>query len=353
MVTIDGSYGEGGGQILRTSLTLSALTGKPCKVFNIRAGRRNPGLRPQHLMGARAVSLLTSGRLEGAELGSKAITFHPGRIRAGDIALDIGSAGSTGMIFQTILPLLLFAEGPSKITIRGGTHTEWSPPIHYVREVFLEAVRKVGVRADLSLKEWGFYPRGGGEIRATVRPIEASIRAFDLTERGRLLSVRVLSVVGDLPSSIGDRQLHRAMERLKGMGIQAEGRVEEVHALSKGTFLFILATFENVRAGFSSLGGRGKPAERVADEAVDQFLSYLSSNMALDPHLADQISLYGALAQGGSTFTTSRITRHLLTNLWVIERFLPVSISISGGEGEPGRVSIEGIGLRRYAQKGS
>ena len=350
MVTIDGSYGEGGGQILRTSLTLSALTGKPLRIFNIRAKRRNPGLRPQHLMSARAVSQVCGGTLEGAEVGSQTLVFHPGGIRGGDFTLDIGSAGSTGMVFQTILPVLIFADKPSTVIIKGGTHTSWSPPIHYIRDVFLPEVGRMGVTAHITLERWGFYPRGGGMIKARIEPLKGTIRPVDLRERGRPLSVEILSTVANLPRSIGERQLRRAMERLGAAGIRAEGRVEEVVAASRGTFLFILASFEKVRAGFSSLGERGKPAERVADEAVDDLLSYLASGAALDPHLSDQISLYAALGDGVSTFTTSRITGHLLTNLWVIERFLPLSLSVSGREGERGEVKVEGIALKRHAQ---
>ena len=349
-VEIDGSSGEGGGQVLRTALALSCLTGRPVRVFNIRAGRRSPGLKPQHLMSCLAASRICRGRLSGAELDSMELLFEPGPLTPGSYTFDVASvkasAGSTGLIFQTVLFPLGFAHGRSEVRIRGGTHVEWSPPADFLENVFLPFVRRMGVSVSLDIRRYGFYPAGGGEIYVKTDPFAIPLNPFEVTERGSLKTVAIYSAVSNLPMSIARRQLKRATDRLEALGLRPEGRLMEVPSPGTGTYVFILADFENTPAGFSALGARGKRAEKVADEAADLFEKFLNKEGALEPHLADQVLLPAALAEGRSSFTTTEITGHLMTNISVIKSFLPVKFTIKGEPGGGGAVTVEGAGLR-------
>ena len=340
LVEIDGSHGEGGGQILRTGLTLSLLTGRPVRIFNIRSGRKASGLKPQHLMAARAAAEISGGRLQGDVLKGTELRFDPGSVRPGRYAFDVAalaaSAGSVGLIFQTLLLPLSFARTSSHLLLQGGTHVAWSPSADYLREVFLPTVAPMGIRADLNVLRWGFYPIGGGAIEAAVEPASFPLQPLRIETRGALRRIDVISAVANLPVSIGKRQLDRALARLIEAGYPAQGEVRTAASPGKGTFCFIRAEFEQVCAGFPALGEIGKRAEAVADEAVDPFLRYQAGTGALDPHLGDQVVLPMALAEDGSAVTVSEITEHLRTNLWVIEQFLPVKFSVEEAAGEKG-----------------
>lgn len=340
---IDGSYGEGGGQVLRTSLALSALLKRPVEIYNIRARRKNPGLAAQHLTGVRALAQITEASVEGEKIGSQILCFRSQGLKGGHFAFDVGTAGAISLVLQVLIPALAFAPEPSELELRGGTHVPWSPPFHYLAGVFFPMAANQGLRGSLRLDRWGFYPKGGGQVRARVEPVEA-LRGMDFTERGRLLNIWGLSVVANLPIAIAGRQRDRALRVLGQAGLEAHIEAKEVEAFGQGTALFLLAEFENVKAGFSSLGERGKRAERVAEEACEEFFQYFDSGACLDPHLADQLALFLALAKGESRFTTSCITRHLLTNLWVLEQFLGLKYEVEGEEGNPGKVFIEGQG---------
>ncbi|MDY6838592.1 MAG: RNA 3'-terminal phosphate cyclase [Thermodesulfobacteriota bacterium] len=339
---IDGRFGEGGGQVLRTALSLAALLQGPLRMKNIRGGRRKQGLRPQHLMAVKALALLASAHVEGAELGSTDLYFEPGRLKGGTYTFHVGTAGSTSLVLQTLLPALFFADVPSRVTVTGGTHVPWSPCFHYLKNVFAPAVREMGGVLSLEIGNWGWYPKGGGELVASVSPI-AGFHGMKRIQRGRLEEPRILSAVSNLPMSIAKRQRDQAIR-----GLQAEGhsgaRIELVQApsLGAGTLVFIEARFERGGGGFSSLGKRGKRAEKVADEACSAFVEFMDSQGAVDHHLADQLVLYMALAHGRSSFAVGRVTRHLLTNIGVIEQFLPVKFQV---EKEPGRVGVEGAGF--------
>jgi RNA 3'-terminal phosphate cyclase (ATP) len=328
MIEIDGSYGEGGGQILRTSLTLSVLTGKPVRIYRIRAGRKDPGLKPQHLMSAHAAAQISGGKLAGAELGSTELLFHPGTILPGNYTLDVASvkasAGSTTLIFQTIFLPLGFASGSSHAILKGGTHVPWSPPADYIKEVFLPTVASMGIELKLKNPMKGFYPIGGGVLNVTINPFQTPLKPLRIQDRGKLKQIRILSTVANLPLSIAKRQLNRVVDLLTEAGLRPQGELQTVESPGKGTFCFIIAEFEQVRAGFSSLGAIGKRAEQVADEAVECFLRFFHRPGALDRHLADQVVLCMALGEGESGVTVSEVTDHLKTNIWVIEQFLPV-----------------------------
>lgn len=355
MLYIDGSYGEGGGQILRTALALSVLSGKPVEIGHIRAGRRNPGLRAQHVMSVRAISEICGARVEGLELGSQHIRFMPGPVHGGRYVFDVAqvraSAGSTGMIFQTVAPVLGFAEASSDLILKGGTHTLWAPPIDYLSDVFLPMVHPMGFYAEIGMERWGWYPEGGGIVHAHVEPC-AGLKGLVLKERGRLLEITGRSVVSNLPRSIAERQRDRALTRLGQEGLWAEITLTKAPSVGRGTLVFLVARFEHGIAGFSALGARGKRAEQVAEEAVDALRTYLDSGAAVDPHLSDQLILYMALAEGTSAFTTSQVTSHLLTNIWVVKHFFAVRCEVHGTIGQPGQVHIEGMGLRGCPYQG-
>lgn len=345
MVKIDGSYGEGGGQILRTALSLAALLREPVEICNIRAKRGRPGLRPQHLVSAEAVCQVSQGNIEGGEIGSPLLRFYPGRIRGGRYSFRIPTAGSTGMVLQTVLPLLSFSEERSKVGLEGGTHTAWSPPVDYIRDVFLPTLREMGIRAELKIGKWGWYPRGQGRIEVEIEPVPI-LQPFYWGSRGELQRLKVICTISNLPLGIAQRETGRLSQRLKEGGYVAQ--VETIHAPSvgKGTSLLLTAEFGEIVAGFEGLGERGKRAEEVADEVGDAFFSFVDRGGVIDPHLADQLIIYMALADGESSYTTTQITRHLLTNIWVVEEFLPLKFEVGGKLGEPGQVRVEGIGFR-------
>ena len=349
-VKIDGSYGEGGGQVLRSSLALSAILGREIEINNIRAGRKKPGLGAQHLTSVDAVAKITGAHIEGAKLGSTSLRLVPEEVLEGDYTFDVGavksSAGATSLIFQAILPILIFAQEVSKVTIRGGTHVPWSPPFHYLQDVFLPTLRKMGADVELEINNWGWYPRGGGEIIACIRPVEG-LKPFRLVERGGLKRISGISAVSNLPLSIAERQMRRGKSLLRDGGHKVEIDIVEAPSIGQGTFFFLVAEFENSRAGFDSLGKKGKKAEVVAEEASRELIDFLGSRATIDKALADQLVLYMALSEGESEFTTHEVSEHLLTNIWVVEQFLPIKFSLDSVEGRVSVNGSKGAGERR------
>ncbi len=335
LIEIDGSYGEGGGQILRTSLALSAILKKPFMIHHIRSKRKNPGLQTQHLKAIEAVAQMTEAQTEGVRLGSQEVKFYPKKIISKDYRFEIPTAGSLTLLLQAVLPPLCLAHTPSKITLVGGTHVPWSPPFHYFSEVLVPSLKRIGIHMETSLEKWGFYPKGGGVMRVDIFQT-GELKPVCLKNRGMLKKIRGLSATAHLPKHIAQRQKEEAIQRIqREMAMDAEIEVLwEVPSNSPGSFFFLLAEFEEVVAGFSALGEKGKPAERVADEAVDLLMEYMGSGGCLDSHLADQFVLWMALAKGRSSLTTTRMTDHLLTNLWVIEHFLDVKILKDERKGE-------------------
>ncbi len=341
LVAIDGSYGEGGGQILRTALALSAVLKRPLRVDHIRAGRKNPGLQPQHLKGVEALAQLTAGRAEGLKIGSERITFMPQEIIPGNYRFEVGTAGSVTLLLQALhLPLCLSTES-SRLTLVGGTHVPWSPPFHYLQEVLLPSLRSMGISIGSALERWGWYPRGGGIAHVDIKPA-SELKPITLIDRGPLKRIRGISATSRLPSHVAERQKEYARKRIeKEFRVDVEIDIHlDVPANGPGSFFFLRAECERAVAGFSSLGERGKRAEDVARQAVDSLKTYIEREGCIDPYLADQLIPFLSLAKGHSSFTTTEITDHLLTNLWIVQHFLGVKILRRGERGEPGRVDI-------------
>lgn len=345
MIEIDGSFGEGGGQILRTALSLSCLFNKPFRIINIRKGRKNPGLMPQHLTSVNALQLLSDAVVSGDYKGSTELTFSPQAIKGGDFSFDIGTAGSTLLVLQTVIPALIRAGRRSSLVLRGGTHVPFSPSFHYVSEVFAPIIARTGVNVTVSIESYGFYPRGGGRIRAEISPAN-KLRPLRLPERGRILKLQGYSCAINLPLSIAERQKSAALKKISSQlpGISCPVDIEAAasNTSGTGTFIFIKAESEHSITGFTSIGERGKKAEAVGEDAAKQFIDYYRSNEALDSYLPDQIVLYLSLCGEESTFTTCSITDHLMTNLQVIGLFHPFEWSLDGEKGGPGRVAIRG-----------
>jgi RNA 3'-terminal phosphate cyclase (ATP) len=287
--------------------------------------------------------------MQGAELSSTALRFSPGAIVGGDYFFDVsgkkGSAGSTSLVLQTVLLPLCFAGHPSTVTVIGGTHVPWSPSFHYLKKVFLPMLAVIGVSTDLDIEKWGWYPIGGGKVIARITPGK-EFKPVAICDRGEPIRVAGISAISNLPRDIGVRQRDRTLKILSQRGIDADLYILDVPSAGKGTFIFILAEFENISAGFDALGAIGKRAEEVADEACRSFFEYKSTNGALDPHLADQIILYAAFGKGTSEFTTSCVTQHLLTNIWVMKQFMDIDMLMEGKEGEAGIIRVQGHGAR-------
>ena len=346
MVEIDGSLGEGGGQIIRTSLSLSALTNIPFLITGIRSRRPKPGLRAQHLSAVRATQEIAGAHVEGDEIGSHKIVFEPRGVKGGSFQFDIGTAGATTLVLETLLPPLVFAASGSRISLRGGTHVPISPPFHFIRDVFLPFLSEMSIQAKASIKAYGFYPRGGGAIEAEVASLEARPpEPTELPENKAVWAIKGVSAVANLPLSIAERQREAALAALKGLALNVDVERRAVPSPGAGTFLFLRAQGGACRAGFTSIGVRGKRAETVGSEAASALLEYWRRPGCVDPLLADQIVIYLALSRGRSSFTTTAITPHLVTNLAVIEKFLHNRYEIEGQEGSPGKVTIDGVGF--------
>lgn len=351
---IDGSMGEGGGQVLRTAVALSALLRRPIRVFNIRARRSNPGLRPQHFAAVNAVARLTGARVKGLEVGSREIVFTPGGAEVLEATLDVGTAGSVPLVLQALMPVLAFSSRGASLVLKGGTNNPRAPPIDYVKEVLARVLAEMGYRVDVSVERRGFYPRGGGIVRFRSRPVEA-LRAFNLTGFPGLRSIRILVYSARLPRHVAERIARSASNELsRRLGVQPSVEVEfltggESNApLDPGCGIMILGTLENnIVFASSSLGERGKPSEKVGFEAASEFVKQVETGAPVDRNLADQLVVYAALAEGVSKLKTCEITLHTLTTIRLVELFLPVRFRVEGGVGSPGGYTVEGVGFRR------
>ena len=321
MLVLDGSQGEGGGQILRSALGLSLLTGTPFRIDNIRAGRPRPGLMRQHLTAVEAAAAVGGGEVSGAAVGARSLFFRPGRPRGGDYHFSVGTAGSTTLVLQTVLPALITAPGPSTILLEGGTHNPSSPPFEFLARSFLPLLARMGPRVEAALERPGFYPAGGGRLRVTIAPC-ARLQPMVLEERGVIVGRRARALVSNLPRTIAEREVDRLTTAL-GWDARAFS-IERVDSAGPGNVVLVEVESENVTEVFVGFGEKHLQAELVADRAAGEAMEYLAAGVPVGPHLADQLILPLALAGGGS-FRTIAPTNHTRTQLAVVQRFLELT----------------------------
>lgn len=329
MIELDGAAGEGGGQILRTSLALSMITGQPFRIRNIRANRSKPGLMRQHLVAVQAAQQVSNASVTGAHVGAMELGFVPGPIAAGDYDFAIGTAGSCTLVLQTIVLALLHAGQPSTVRISGGTHNAMAPPVQFLQRAYLPLLGRMGADVGIELLRYGFYPAGGGVVTASVQPC-ARLAPIECIERGALVDGYAEAFFAGIPSSVGTRELAQV-----GAALGWDKRQLRLRGLpgeqGPGNALLLTLDYEQQTGVFAAFGARGISAEAVADQALAEARSYIASGAAVGEHLADQLMLPLALA-GGGRFTLSTVSRHALTNAAVIERFLPVSVRFERGE---------------------
>ncbi|ASJ11790.1 RNA 3'-terminal phosphate cyclase [Thermococcus thioreducens] len=335
-VEIDGSYGEGGGQILRTAVALSVITGKAVRIRNIRANRPNPGLRPQHLHGILALKELSNARVKGAQVGSTVLEFIPGKAEPKHIRVPIKTAGSVTLVLQALIPVMAFIGGSFEIT--GGTDVPWSPPVDYLKNVTLFALGKMGLKAELEIKRRGHYPKGGGLVVGKVEPWEERKPLVALAWK-KVERFAGISHATNLPAHVAERQAKAAKERLKELySVPVEIETEVSRSLGLGSGIVVWAETDSLRLAGDALGKRGKPAEVVGKEAAEELIEQLTPGKAVDKFLGDQLIPF--LAFTGGEIGVAEITNHLVTNVWVVERFLGRIFEIEGEIGEPGVVRV-------------
>lgn len=324
MIEIDGSQGEGGGQVLRTALTLSMITGQPFRISDIRAKRSKPGLMRQHLASVRAAAEISGAKVEGDLLGSTSLTFAPGGIKAGMYEFQIGTAGSSTLVLQTVVPALLYAQGESVVRVSGGTHNSKAPPAEFLQRAYGRAMADMGAQVEFHLERTGFYPAGGGAVRAAVKPL-AAWRPLALEARGERREAYAESLVAAVPAGVAKRELDCVASAMGWSGEQLRFKTLPDN-WGPGNALLITLDHEHATEVFVAFGEKARRAEEVARDAVAQARRFIASGAAVSEHLADQLLVPMALAGGGS-FTMDVLSQHTRTNAEVIARFLPVSIT--------------------------
>jgi RNA 3'-terminal phosphate cyclase (ATP) len=333
MVQIDGSYGEGGGQIIRNSLALAAVTGKSVEIKNIRARRSKPGLQPQHLTAVRAAASICAARLEGDAVGTNRLLFEPqAAVQPGEYRFDIGTAGATGLVLQTLLLPLSHLDEGSRVRVIGGTHVPHAPTIDYLQEVYLPALQRAHLGGTVHYTSAGFYPRGGGDVYARINGTP-SPTPIVMQERGNLVALKGVIVTSNLAEHVADRGAATIEQFMKGIGRKIAVERHELPSPGMGASVLIAAECEGGFAGFTGIGERGKPMEKVAQDPCEAFLRWWKTGAACDEHLADQMVLPAALASGESLWTTPEVTEHLRTALYIAQHFVPIESAIEEKEG--------------------
>ena len=322
MILIDGA--KGGGQIFRSSLTLSIRTGHPVKIINIRGKRQKPGLLRQHLTCLKAAKAISNAQVEGDYLGSQEVLFSPGPVQAGEYHFAIGSAGSSTLVFQTIFPALAFANTESHLTLEGGTHNDLAPSVDFIEHCFKASAKKIGYNFSVELERYGFNPAGGGHWKSTIIPVKDTYR-FECIDRGQLKEKQAIALSSKLPRHVAERELNVVEKQLKWQ--QQELRPKPVDSAGPGNLLSLRMIFDNSTEMIEVVGAKRASAEKVAQKAIDQVARYEKSGAAIGEHLADQLVLIMALSKGGQ-FTTCEPSDHLLTNIEVIKAFLPVEVEL-------------------------
>ncbi|MDF1734881.1 MAG: RNA 3'-terminal phosphate cyclase [Minwuia sp.] len=329
MLTIDGSEGEGGGQMLRYAAALSLLTGEPFTIRNIRGGRARPGLMRQHVTALEAACAIGRAECSGLTVGTSEITFRPGRVTPGDYHFAVGTAGSTGLVLQTVLVPLLLADAPSRLVIDGGTHTLAAPPFEFIERTLLPVIARMGPQVDIRLERHGFFPRGGGRIIIDITP--APLRPIECLDRGAFRQGTVKAIIAGIDPDIAVRELAAAHKVLADWPEEAFVPQQLSADSGPGNALLIEAGFAHVTEIGSEFARLGLPAERLASNAAKRMAGYLGSDAFAGPHLQDQLLLPFAMAQGGA-FTTVRLTEHSRTAAKLITRFTGTGFQVTTHE---------------------
>jgi|Deesub1362A_J573_1020465.scaffolds.fasta_scaffold00454_13 RNA 3'-terminal phosphate cyclase (ATP) len=332
MLEINGAYEEGGGQILRTSIALSAITGTPVRVYNIRRKRSRPGLAPQHLNAVKAVAMMTDAEVSGMRIGSDELIFRPKTIKSGEFHIDIGTAGSITLIIQALLPVALLATGKTSFTITGGTDVQWSPTVDYLQNITLRALKEMGCSLRIDLARRGYYPKGGGMVIMSVEP--SSIKGVHFYPVNEM--IKGISHCSNLPHHVAERQARAARKVFEEEGFKSRITWEKKDVYSTGSGITLWSGWK----GSSSLGEKGKKAEIVGKEAAKTLLEEINNDFSCDRHLADQLMVFGVLGKGVTVYSTSTITKHCRSNAYVIEQFLDGVIRMYDNI-----IEIKGIGL--------
>ena len=352
MLVVDGSVGEGGGQILRVSVSLAAILTKPLRIFNIRAKRNPPGLRPQHLTAVKAVAKLSSANVRGLSVGSTEILFEPSRISGGRFEFDAGTAGSTTLILQSLMPVMSMASGNVEVILRGGTNNPLAPPAEYLENVVIPVLSRMGAEFKIKLHRRGFYPRGQGIVTASSKPVK-EIKPIRLVGKPRIRRITGLAYSCRLPQHITERMAKTASRILNQHGydvrIDTEALTPENPKCSPdpGTGIIILAwTDENYALGVDKLGEKGVPAEKIGEDAAMTLLEELRAEAPVDSHLGDQLVIWTALANGVSEYEVTRITNHTVTSVEICRKLTGAEFKVEGNVGERGRIICRGVGVQ-------
>lgn len=330
MIELDGSLGEGGGQILRSALTLAMVTGQPFRIERIRANRAKPGLMRQHLVAVQAAAQVCGAHVAGAEIGSQSLSFSPGRVKPGAYRFAIGTAGSSTLVLQTLLPALLFADAPSRVEVCGGTHNPLAPPVHFLQRAYCRAMADMGARIDIRLERFGFFPAGGGVVVAQVEPC-AALRRHQWLTRGERKAAFAESFIAGLPLGVAQRELDCVRTSMGWDDSQLRLRALPADQ-GPGNAVLLTLEYQHVTHVSTAFGEKAVPAETVAKQALREVRRYLASQAAIGEYLGDQLMIPLALAGGGG-FTVDTVSQHATTNAAVIERFLPVRFGFETREG--------------------
>lgn len=345
MMEIDGSYGEGGGSLFRYSLALSALSGIPVRIKNIRARRDPPGLKPQHLAAAKVLAEISNAKVSGLSIGSTSVEFIPGEVRGGKYRFDVGTAGSISLIIQAVLPVAIRTDSLIELELTGGTDVRMAPPIDYMRNVFFKNLSLMGMDVGLQLIKRGHYPRGGGRVLLRINPV-SKIRNIEMIKLGEIKGIKGIAHAVKLKRDIAERIALSAAKTLKMEGFNPEIDVEwsEDGHLGPGAGITVWAE-SNSTMGADSLGERGKPSEIVGKEAASRLIDEIKSGMAFDRHTGDMLIPYLAISSGRSAIGVSSLTLHAISNIWLCEKFFDIKFDMRGEKDRPCVIEVVGKGI--------